>query len=258
MNFSSHDEEQLTSFCNRLAHLAGAYRGHVMLSYCALRHAGQWLIYSAKLSLNHTVEPDSDAFRTSRVLAGRVPIADQGLSVRQLIDNLLGGFTVDGATLKLEPDATSDYSAYSVPLHRIGGERTALAALKIYGARTWQSIDREELAWHLRGAERPFESLSELCSYFDIGAEAGGIEVFAAPVVRVLPSSSAKRQEGHVAVECSAALEVGAVRLSCRVLQGSAVVDRVSVTGASLCWRQEGDRFIACHVLAVPDGAIID
>lgn len=258
MNFELHIEKEIKAFCDRLAPVEAAYDGHAVLGYCAVRDGETWVLYSAKLSLDHTSNKVPGRFRSDRVLAGRIPFNNRGLSSRRLIEKLLEALPIDGPSVALEPEQSGSYSVYLVPHHRIEGDRTALATLKLRGGRRWDFIDRQEIGWHLRGSELPYESLAELCSDFDAGDDPGGIEIVAAPVVRILPSSIAQQQQARVEIECATALAGGACRLSYRILEGATVRHRLAVTGAKLVWTEEGNRSIASHVIPIPEGAMVD
>lgn len=258
MTVLTHTDEQINEFCARLAPIESAYAGHAMLGYCALRCGDKWQLYSARLSLDHTMPRVRGAFRSDLVLAGRIPVDNRGLTSRQLIDGFLGTFSVDGATVNFEAEDNGSYSAYLVPHHRSTDERTALATLKFRGGRGWERVDRDKIGWHLRGSEMPFESLAELCAAFEAGEEPGGMEIVAAPVVRILPSSNAKLLKAELVIACAADLETRPCRLSYRVLQGATVIERSSVDGGKLGWDSIDGQSVATHKLEVPEGALID
>jgi hypothetical protein len=145
-----------------------------------------------------------------------------------------------------------------VPHHRSPGERSALATLNLRGGRNWQTLDQEEIGWRLRGSEIAFESLAELCAECDAGADPGSLEIVAAPVVRVDPTSSVVKTKAALVVSCPRSLDLNHCRLSYRVIQGSTVADRGSAKKPQLVWAPDGDNYIGTIELTVAEGALID
>ncbi|MGQ3055439.1 MAG: hypothetical protein ACT6S0_26925 [Roseateles sp.] len=258
MTLATHTEEQISTFCAQLAPVERAFISHAALGYCALRRDDQWFLYSARLRLDSTMTVTPATFKTSTVIAGRIPIDTRSRSVRKAIEELLGTFAVTDASVQFEAEDNGSYSAYAVPLHRSGLDRSALAILKIRGGRGWEKVDREEIGWRLRGSEIAFESLSELCGVCDAGDEPGSLEIVAAPVTRILSTSTAKQNKATLMLSCSSELDVDACRLSYRVIQGSTVVHRDSVAGKRLNWRPEHGNCVATHDIDIPEGALVD
>lgn len=258
MTFTSHTEEQINAFCAQLGPLERAFIGHAALGYCALRRDDRWCLYSARLRLDSTMTVAPSRFETSTVIAGRIPVNTRSRPLRKVIEELLGTISVPNGSVHFEAEENGTYSAYAVPHHRSQGERSALATLKLRGGRAWEMIDREEIGWRLRGSEIAFESLAELCAVCDAGDEPGGIEIVAAPMIRILPTSTAKQTRATLSITCSGDLDVDQGRLSYRVIQGSTVIERGSVTKKDLGWRYEGGCYLATHELTIPEGALID
>jgi len=258
MTFATHTEEQISAFCAQLARVEPAFIGHAALGYCALRRDDQWFLYSARLRLDSTMMVTPATFKTSTVIAGRTPIDTRSRSLRKVIGELLGTFAVNDASVLFEAEENGSYSAYAVPHHRSAGERSALATLKIRGGRSWEKVDREEIGWRLRGSEIAFESLAELCAVCDAGDEPGGLEIVAAPVMRILSTSTGKQNKATVMLSCSAELDVDPCRLAYRVILGSTVVHRDSVARKRLNWRFEDGIYVASHDIDIPEGALVD
>lgn len=258
MTFATHTEEQISAFCAHLAPVEPAFINHASLGYCALHRDDHWFLYSARLRLDSGLTPTPASFRTSTVIAGRMPINTRGRPLRKVIEELLGKIAVPEASVQFQAEDNGSYSAYAVPHHRSAGERSALATLKIRGGRTWEKVDREEIGWRLRGSEIAFESLAELCAVCDAGDEPGSLEIVAAPVIRILSTSAAKQNKATVMLSCSGELDIDPCRLSYRVILGSTVVHRDSVARKRLNWRFEDNIYVATHDIDIPEGALID
>ncbi|MDR7298245.1 hypothetical protein J2X16_003608 [Pelomonas aquatica] len=258
MTFATHTEEQINTFCAQLAPVEQAFISHAALGYCALRRDDRWFLYSARLRLDSTMTATPATFKTSQVIAGRIPIDTRSRPLRKVIEELLGTFAVIDASIHFEADENGSYSAYAVPHHRSAGERSALATLKIRGGRAWERVDFEEIGWRLRGSEIAFESLAELCAECDTGDEPGSLEIVAAPVMRILSTSTAKQNKATVMLSCPGELEVDLCRLAYRVIQGSTVVHRDSIAGKGLNWRSEDGIYVTTHDIDIPEGALVD
>lgn len=259
MTPSDHTQQQLRLFYSRIADIELAYRGHVSLGYCAIQRDGAWYVYSARIRLDHTATPERRVFQGPNIRAGVHPLnADRGF--RGLIDELLRSqrIEIEGTVLLLDADTGGSLSAYLVPYPRPHEERKGLATLKLRAGRSWDMLDRDQLAWSLKGAEMPFESLAELCAAFDAGDESGGVEVSAAAAVRLLPASEVRNQRASLLISCATGLETKSCRLSYRVLFGSDVIVRASVAGDQLEWKAADGDMLAEHVISVPDGALVD
>ena len=265
---SSQQEQDFSKFEALLEQWNGAYQCAVS-SYVGLKGAQGSRLLFGRVLLEPSRTGISDTtfnFETEHVIAARFVTGAGPSEVASFLAKAKNGEIpcVGGATLALERNA--DLSTYFAPIHHpFISEGPRLPSLLIRGMSKHNLLtttgDPRQLDWELKAADAPFDNLDELLIHCGLPTltqmgDSTALEVVARSPGMIGVASIIK--DGDAIIECRVAdaLDIGRLRIGYKVFRKD-VVDRASVDGSTLEWRQEGDIKIGACRVAVGDASLL-
>lgn len=266
---NNQQEQYFSNFESLLSLCAGAYQCAV-ISYVGLKTAqGTRLLFGRIL-----LEPDRSSvretafrFETEHVIAARFVSGATPTNIKSFLAKARNGeiLTVDGAT-NLSIQSDGNLSVFFSPIyHPFVSEGPRLPSLRVSGTSKHNLIvsvfDFRVLDWELKAAEAPFESLDELlnqCSLptqMQIG-DSTTLEIVATSPVLISDVSAINGNDAVIKCRLSMALDIEKLRLGYKVLHKDSV-QRESVSGTALSWRQEGDIKVGIFRVPVGDASLL-
>lgn len=260
-----HSKQNLDAFDKAIAGWRDAYQ-FARLNVLGFRDGEALVIIAARLYLatdSGGTEPRS--FRSGRIEAYREVIDDAAPKISAMVAKLASpvGLLLESSGLVRLPSSSQVGIAVTpvltlYPSEVANGNRMPL--LTVLGAPWTQELAQPETDWLLKGADRPYDSLSELASDFDVGALRGDrsvIEVAALTGVQVWVGSSVVDTKATLGTWLPPSLDRSRVKLGFRVLDRGRVIERGSIGGGGLRWIEQLTGVAGVAELPVPVGAVV-
>lgn len=258
---SSQQEHDYSEFETLIQSWVDAYQCAVT-SYVGLKTAqgasllfGRVLFEPSRVGLGIS----SFKFETEHVIAARFVADARPSGITSFLSKAKNGkiTCIDNVNnLALETDGA--LSTYFSPIHHpLISEGPRLPSLVIRGIRKHdllvKATDVRQLDWELKAADTPFDNLDELlihCGLLTLTqmGDSTTLEVVARSPGMIGVASIIT--DGNAIIECRVAdaLDVARLRIGYKVFR-KGIVDRASVVGSTLEWRQESDIKVGtCHV----------
>jgi hypothetical protein len=167
MPLSSGSQKFVDDFFAAIAPFEKAFR-HAGFSYLAVRLGEDFVLLHGRLFLSafgSSAMPPR--FRSPNVRAGHYRLAELGLDVRGLIEQLCVGLlnTPDG---ELHFPGTN-YAASFVPFHPHALQKQIRHNVLTIKGEQAEAIRQPDIDWEIKGASRPYEGLQELANEFALG-----------------------------------------------------------------------------------------
>jgi len=164
------DQTFVDNFLAAIAPQEAAYR-HVGLSYLAGKVGERFVIRQARAFLNTTAPKlKSPHFQSSNVRAGNYSLTELNLTIRGLIDELIGGRigTPDG-DLYFQAADGDHHAASFIPFHPDGLQtQLRFNVLTIMGGQL-ALIRQPDIDWEIKAASPPYDGLQELANELNLG-----------------------------------------------------------------------------------------
>ena len=256
-------KNDFNGFESLLSLWAGAYQCAI-ISYVGLKTTQGPRLLFGRIFLAPTragISETAFRFETEHVVAARFVTGATPTDIKSFLERARNNEiqTIDGAT-NISIQADGNFSTSFSPIHHpFVSDGPRLPNLRISGISRHNLIvgivDTRVLDWELKAADAPFDNLDELLDQCNLPiqrqmGDSTVLEIVAKAPVEI---SGASTIAGSVAViECNlaAALDTGKVRLGYKALHADSV-ERGSVNGSALDWRQEGDIKIGTHRMPV-------
>ena len=206
-------------------------------------------------------------FETQHIIAARFVTDTTYHDVDSILEKARAGEMPrkDGSVSLLSEDERP-LSTYFNPLyHPLVSAGPRLPSLLVRGiARhnlTVKIADASQLDWELKAAETPFDSLDELLVYCGLPTlrqmgDSTTLEVVAKSPAMIDPGSMIAEGEAMLESRVAVPLDVARLRIGYRVFSKERV-DRGSIGGEMLQWRQEGDVMVGTCRIPVADSSLI-
>lgn len=236
------------------------------LTFIAVRREPFLEVVAARVHLSSVFrEPPKDCFEAGDVEAGQVDITGGVEAVADAIGQIAGpnGFELAGKGLLLLRPEDGQNLVVGAPdlIHSEGvNQGNRLAVLTISGIARQMLVQQPQTDWTLKAAARPFDSLNELNIEYGLGAapvSSTTLEVVAHATAEVYLLSSVKDGKADLGLWLAKNLDRAKARLGYRVIDKGAVVNRGSVEGDKLDWRERSGDIIGQLLLEVPPGAVV-
>lgn len=265
----SYQEKCFSDFEALISPWVNAYQC-ATISYIGLKTAqgprllfGRILLEPARSGVNNA----AFRFETEHLIAARFISSATQTNIKTLLENAKGGEiqTVDDKTsLRLQVDG--NLSTYFSPIHHpFISDGPRLPTLRVSGTSrhnlTVGVTDQRALDWELKAAEAPFDNLDELLSQCNLPAQmqmgdSTTLEIVARPPVMISDSSAIAGSDAVIEIRLAAALDSGKLRLGYKVLHKESV-ERKSVGGSALDWRQDEDVKIGTYRVSVGSASLL-
>ena len=266
---STQQEKDFSQFESLLQLWTGSHLCAVV-SYVGLKAAqdsrllfGRVLLESNRVGIIDT----AFTFETKHIIAARF-VTDAGPSqVTSFLTKAKNGeISGVGGDNVLSLERNADLSTYFAPIHHpLISDGPRLPSLLIRGVSKNELLasatDTRQLDWELKAAEFPFDNLDELLSYCGLPilnqmGELTTLELVARSPGMIDAASIIK--DGHAVIQCRVAnaLDIGRLRIGYKVFRKD-IVDRASVAGSTLEWRQENDSKIGICRVAIAEASVL-
>jgi hypothetical protein len=264
----SQQEKDFSQFETLLKPWVGAYQCAV-ISYVGLKTAqsrrllfGRILFEPSRVGIG--VNPFK--FETEHVIAARFVTDARPSDIAAFLSKAKNGeiTCVDNGGLALESDGS--LSMYFAPIHHpLISEGPRLPSLLIRGMSRHnllaKATDPRQLDWELKAADAPFDNLDELLIHCGLPTltqlgDSTTLEVVARTPAMIAVASTITSGEAVVECRVAAALDVEKVKVGYKVIKTGSV-DRASVEGSTLEWRQESDIKIGTCRVPVGDASLL-
>lgn len=257
--------DQFNAFFSSIASWRSAYRS-ARLHVLASRSGADLTVIAARIYLDAGLEQIVQRhFRSGSLEAFQWEIPQSELAVEGLVKSMVepgGLYLSEFGRLRLPSDHIHQvFAAPPALLHPEGlNSGNRLAVLTIQGAIRTQLLPQPDTDWRLKAADKPFDSVLELCNEFGLGALSGdrvSIEVVARTAVEVLARSEVKGTLASLGISMAATLDKAKAKIGYRVLEGGKVTARGSLSGADLTWQVEGGAAVGTTQLNIAAGALV-
>lgn len=185
-----------------------------------------------------------------------------GKTPHEFVDHIMKGILVSpSGEIDFPPHHGGNYAVQFVPLHPEGLEQqNRIAVLQVRGDDQNSPINNLALDWDLRAASPPYDSLTELCQDFGLGALADPaclFEAIASDVVTMDFSSEVVGTSIELGVFAALGLDTGQVSIGYRVYDKGQVVSRETVSGDRLKWVSLENKQRGSVSIQVPPAAVL-
>lgn len=232
---------------------------HSSFNYASVEVEGRHYLLAGRLFINAFPQKDNlEFFHHGAVRVGRISFKELGLTTKEVISDLLGGFLPVNGGLHF-PMPNPKYKLSYHPAHAAGGQLNKLAVLQIEGVDRSQIVAPDLLDWEVRGAERPYDNFRELLAEYrlDVQGNNSTFEVVLSQVIEVDHNSRVSGERATIGVYLSRHLPKDGASIGYRVFEKHSVAVRGRVQGKDLTWLDEGDHSIGTAEITVPRAAIV-
>lgn len=264
------EDKNFSSFEGLLALWADGYKCAVV-SYVGLKTAqgprllfGRILLEPARVGVN-----DKDfRFETEHVIAARYISGATPSNIKSFLEHARNGQlpTIDSTTTCLPIQTDGNLSTYFSPIHHpFVSEGPRLPTLRVSGTSRHnlgvEVGDARSLDWELKAADLPFENLDELLSQCSLPTQmqmgdSTALEIVAKSPVMITGTSTIEGSNAIIECHLAAALDIGKLRLGYRVFHKDNL-ERASVNGSELDWRQEEDIKVGTYRMTVGSASLL-
>lgn len=265
----SHSEQSVLDFDALISCWAKAYQC-ATISYVALKtdHGvnllfGRILLEPTRMGVNEALF----SFESQHLVVARFVLDICPKDIKAFLDNAKNGEirSVENKTIPLL-QTDSGLSAYFSPIYHPGvTEGPRIPTLQVSGASRHnlivRAIDQRMLDWEVKAAETPFDSLDELLGQCGLPVQmqigdSTMLEMVAKSPVMIGGASGISDKEAVIECRLAGALGEEELRLGYKIPhQGS--VERKSVSGSTLDWRQEGDVKVGVYKFQVENAPLL-
>lgn len=265
----SHQEQCLSDFEALISPWANAYQC-ATISYIGLKTAeGQRLLFG-RILLEPTRSGVNDAafkFETEHLIAARFISSATQTDIKTILEKAKAGEiqTIDH-TSKLLLQADGSFSTYFSPIHHpFVSEGPRRPTLRVSGTSrhnlTVSIADHRALDWELKAAETPFDNLDELLSQCNLPAQmqmgdSTTLEIVAKSPVMISDSSAITGSDTVIECRLASVLDIEKLRLGYKILHKESI-ERKSVSGSALDWRQDEDIKIGTYRAPVGSASLL-
>lgn len=201
-------------------------------------------------------------FEWNDVVAESFKLTDVGKTPREFVEDILAGrLTSPDGEINFPSQHGENYAVQFIPLHPEGLEQqNRTAVLQVRGDDQSFPLHYDSLDWDLKAANPPYDSLTELCQVFGLGAltEAACLfEVIATDVVAMDFGCKVIGNSIELAVFAATGLDTSQVSIGYRLYDKGQVVSRQSVPGNQLAWSTVENTQRGSITIDVPPAAVL-
>lgn len=240
------------------------------ISYIGLKTAeGSHLLFG-RILLEPTrggIDDTMFRFETEHLMAARFVLDTTPTIIKNFVDKAKKGEiqAVEG-TASLQLHADGNLSTYFSPIHHpFISDGPRLPTLRVSGTSrhnlTTRVVDQRVLDWELKAAETPFDNLDELLSQCGLPAQmqmgdSTTLEIVAKSPVLISDASAITGGDALIECRLAVSLDNEKLRLGYKILHKESI-ERKSVSGSVLDWRQDGDIRIGTHRVPVGSASLL-
>jgi hypothetical protein len=266
---NSHQEQYFSDFAALISPWAHAYQC-ATIAYVGLKTAQGPRLLFGRILLEPTHIGVNDAafrFETEHLIAARFVSSTTQTDIKTFLEKAKGGEiqAIDQASNPLLL-VDGSLSPYFSPIHHpFVSEGPRLPTLRVSGTArhnlTVGVTDQRALDWELKAAETPFDNLDELLSQCNLPAQIQmgdltTLEIVAKSPVMISDASAISGSDAVIECRLATALDNGKLRLGYKVLHKESI-ERKSVNGSALDWRQDGDIMIGTYQVPVGNASLL-
>ena len=265
----SYQEQQFSHFESLLSLWKDAYQCAV-ISYVGLKTAQGARLLFGRVLLEPTRTGVSEIpfrFETEHLIAARFLSGATPTDVQSFLVKARNGEipSIDSETsIPIQPDG--NLSIFFSPIHHpFVSEGPRLPSLRVSGASrhnlTVSVADSRVLDWELKAAETPFDNLDELLAQCNLPTQmqmgdSTTLEIVAKSPVLISAASAITGSDAVIECRLAIALDIGKLRLGYKILHKESI-ERKSVSGSELNWRQDGDIKVGTYRTPVGDASLL-
>lgn len=249
----SQQEQSFSDFEALVSLWASAYQC-ATVSYVGLKTAQGPRLLFGRILLEPTrsgVNDTAFVFETEHLVAARFVSGTTPTGIKLFLTKARNGeiLAIDGKTnICIQHDG--NLSTYFSPIHHpFVADGPRLPSLRASGTSkhnlTASVVDPRALDWELKAAEIPFDNLDELLNQCSLPTQtqmgdSTTLEVVAKSPVMISDASAITGGDALIECRLATALDIEKLRLGYKVLHKESI-ERRSVRGSELDWRQDGD-----------------
>lgn len=266
---NSQQEQDFSRFERLLSHWSGAYQC-ALVSYIGLETIQGPRLLFGRILLEATrsgVVETPFRFETEHIVAERFVVDATPSNVSSFLEHARNGeiMTMDGkTTISIQVD--NGLSTFFSPIyHPLVTDGPRLPSLRISGAPKHQlsmsDTDLGKLDWEVKAAEMPFDNLDELLSHCNLPmqiqmGDMSTLEIVARSPVFITDTSRIAGNKATIECRLAATLDVEKLRLGYKIFRKDSV-ERNSVAGSSLDWRQDGGVQIGTYRMSLGNASLL-
>lgn len=201
-------------------------------------------------------------FTWNGVVAESFRLADIDKTPREFVDDILAGrLTSPNGAIDFPPQYGGNYATQFLPLHPEGLEQqNRTAVLQVRGNGENFPVNHAPLDWELKAANPPYDSLTELCQDFGLGALVEPACLFEAIATDVVAMDFTCKVVGtsiELAAFAAPGLDTSQVSIGYRLYDKGQVIRREAVPGDQLAWSIVGQAQRGSITIEVPPAAVL-
>lgn len=261
MSLNLDGSARLNEFYETIEPWAAAYTNS-SFSFVAVRTSDDWHVVQGSLSLN-TLPPANGArsFRTDNVLAGTFLLSEVDTDFKTFVASVLSGaFSTPYGPL-LYPHAGEGHSIVYTPVHPSAQQnQSRLNVVRLGGANHTFQHRQEVLDWEVRGADIPYDSLTELALDYGQGgffSDVVSIEIIATSIIGFGEKSGIAETSAEVELRFAKDLSSTNVSMGYRVFSHGKVIERAILNESDFRWESSGAVQIGRAVFQVPPASVV-
>lgn len=266
---NSQQEKYFSDFESLLSLCAGAYQC-ATISYVGLKTAQGPRLLFGRVLLEPTRTGVSETpfrFETEHLIAARFVSGATPSDIKSFLVKARNGeiLAIDGATI-ISIQTDGNLSTFFSPIHHpFVSEGPRLPSLRVSGASkhnlTVSVADSRVLDWELKAAEAPFDNLDELLAQCNLPTQmqmgdSTTLEVVAKSPVLITEASAIAGSDAVIECRLATALDIEKLRLGYKILHKESI-ERKSVSGSELDWRQDGDIKVGTYRTPVGNASLL-
>lgn len=230
-------------------------------AYIAVRQGDEFHLVQGAWNMNPVpATTPLGVFQSDNIIAGRFRCADLKLDPRKFVEQIFEGrVATPNGDLLFQTENDGRLSTYFTPFTPVGLQgqsRTAL--LSIGGEHLAPLLRQPNLDWELKSHPTPYENIQELMNEYQVGGlrnQSTNIDFTAFSIAAIDISSTISDDIATLAIQLSHGLSPEKVAIRFRLVTANNSVQRNSIPGGSLTWRNEAGYQIGTTKHKVPKGA---
>ena len=233
------------------------------VTYVSWAPSGTPFVVKARLRLvPRTFDFVPRLFSWNGVVAESFRLNDIDKTPREFIAEILAGWlTSPNGAIDFPAQNDGKYATQFISLHPEGLEqRNRTSVLQIRGSGESFPLNHAPLDWNLKAASPPYDSMTELCQDFELGALVEPVclfEAIAAGIVAMDFSCKVVGASIELAAFAAPGLDTSQVSIGYRLYDKGQVVRRGAVQGDQLAWSIDGQVQRGSIAIDVPPAAVL-
>ena len=234
-----------------------------IVTHVSWKRGDEYFVVKARLRLAlQAADFERRRFEWNNIVAETFYLSETEKTPRDFVEAILAGRLISpNGEYPFPAQYGGTYAKQYLPLHPEGVEaQTRTMVLQIRGDNQNFPMNYAPLDWELKAANPPYDSLSELCLEYGMGALTESVSLFEAIATDVVAMDFNCRVVGEaidLAVFAAVGLKEHDVSIGYRVYDRGKVIRREAVSGNQLTWSDAGKARRGSILIDVPPAAVL-